>query len=94
MMDEYLPVGSVVLLKGGEKRILIIGRAQREDSSGRTWDYLACPFPEGFLGVDNAYLFDHAQIDRVFFLGLQDEEEMAFQRRLTDVRPRPNEGRQ
>ncbi|MCR4691872.1 MAG: DUF4176 domain-containing protein, partial [Lachnospiraceae bacterium] len=29
MFDEYmLPVGSVVLLKGGEKRVMICGRIQ------------------------------------------------------------------
>jgi len=82
MIDKYLPVGSVVLLDGGKKRILIIGRNQRERASDRRWDYLACPYPEGFIGEDYAYLFDHDQIARVFFIGFQDPEELAFGEKL------------
>ena len=79
MIDKYLPSGSVVLLAGGEKRIMIMGRGRLDKSSGRSWDYLACPYPEGYLGEDYAYLFDHSQIERVFFVGFQDGEELAFQ---------------
>jgi hypothetical protein len=85
MIDKYLPVGSVVLLKGGQKRIMIIGRAEKEQASGRSWDYLACPYPEGFLGPENAYLCDHDQIDRVFFIGFQDGEELAYAEQLQQV---------
>lgn len=85
MIDKYLPVGSVVLLQGGKKRIMIIGRGERVRESGATWDYLACPYPEGFLGEDFAYLFNHEQIDRVFFIGFQDGEELAFHDQLVKV---------
>lgn len=90
MIEKYLPVGSVVLLRGGEKRIMIIGRAEREQASGRSWDYLACPYPEGFLGADNAYLCDHDQIERVFFIGFQDGEELAYAERLAQVAASPS----
>lgn len=82
MIDKYLPVGSVVLLQGGKKRIMIIGRGERARESGATWDYLACPYPEGFLGEDFAYLFNHEQIERVFFIGFQDGEELTFHAQL------------
>ncbi len=78
-MEKYLPVGSVVLLKGGKKRVVIIGRGQRDKAKDKLWDYLACPYPEGFLGEEFAYLLDHEQIERVFFIGFQDGEELAFQ---------------
>lgn len=78
MIDKYLPVGSVVLLKGGKKRVVIIGRGQRDKVKDKSWDYLACPYPEGFVGEEFAYLFDHEQIERVFFIGFQDGEELAF----------------
>ena len=85
MIDKYLPIGSVVLLQGGTKRIMIIGRRERARADGQAWDYLACPYPEGFLGGDNAYLFDHEQIARVFFLGFQDGEELALQEWLANA---------
>lgn len=77
-MERYLPLGSVVLLKGGKKRVMVFGRRMQEADSGRSWDYIACPFPEGNMGEEFTYLFDHEQVERVFFLGLQDEEEIAF----------------
>ncbi len=79
MVEKYLPIGSVVLLEGGQKRVMIMGRGRLDESSGRSWDYLACPYPEGFLGEDYAYLFNHEQIERLFFIGFQDGEELEFQ---------------
>ncbi len=83
MIDKYLPVGSVVLLKGGKKRVIIIGRDRRDEAGEKSWDYLACLYPEGFLGEEYAYLFDHEQIERIFFVGFQDGEELAFGQMLS-----------
>ena len=46
-MDKYLPIGSVVLLKNGRKKIMIYGRKQMHVETGEEWDYLACLYPEG-----------------------------------------------
>jgi hypothetical protein len=79
MDEKYLPVGSVVLLKGGNRRVMIFGVQQRQAADAdMVWDYLACPFPEGHINDELTFLFNHDQIERVFFLGMQDEEEMAF----------------
>jgi hypothetical protein len=78
MIDKFLPVGSVVLLDGGDKRVVIIGRGGRAKTTDDHWDYLGCPYPEGYIGDDNSYVFNHDQIARVFFIGLQDEEELAL----------------
>lgn len=77
-MDKYLPLGSVVLLKGGSKRIMIYGRKQIQVGTDIQWDYIACLFPEGNINEEYTYLFNHDQIERVIFLGLQDEEEFYF----------------
>lgn len=82
MIDKYLPVGSVVLLEGGEKRVVIIGRGGRDQSTDLKWDYLGCPYPEGYIGDDYSYVFNHDRIARVFFIGFQDEEELALQQAL------------
>jgi hypothetical protein len=77
-MDKYLPIGSVVLLKGGRKRIMVYGRQQKEINSNKIWDYIACLYPEGNLNEEYMYLFNHDQIEKVFFIGFQDEEELEF----------------
>lgn len=48
-MNKYLPIGSVIVLKEGEKRLMI---------------------------------FNHEQIDKIYHLGLQDEEQYEFNKRI------------
>ncbi len=84
-MDKYLPIGSVVLLDGGSKRLMIYGQMQKESESGRTWDYVGCPYPEGHLGKHFIFLFNHAQIERLFCVGFQDGEGIAFSEALSTV---------
>lgn len=81
-MEKYLPLGSVVLLKGGDKRVMIYGRRQEALADAAVWDYIACLYPEGNLSEEYTYLFNHDQIERVFFIGYQEDEEFAFQAEL------------
>lgn len=77
-MKFYLPIGSVVLLKGGTKKIMICGRLQENMNDHKQYDYCACLYPEGILDPDELFLFQDTDIHKVFFIGLQDEEEFAF----------------
>lgn len=77
-MDKYLPIGSVVLLKNGRKKIMIYGRKQMHVETGEEWDYLACLYLEGNINEEFMYLFNHDQIDKVYYLGYEDEEEKRF----------------
>jgi hypothetical protein len=81
-MEKYLPLGSIVLLEGGEKRIMIYGRRQKAESDGVIWDYVACLYPEGNVSDEYTYLFNHEQIERVFFIGFQEDEEFQFNETL------------
>lgn len=65
---EQLPIGSVVTLEGGTKKLMIYGRLQRKEEGEKVWDYLACPWPEGNLDPDHSYLFDAIDVERVYFL--------------------------
>jgi hypothetical protein len=86
-MEEkrYLPIGSVVKLEGGEKRVMIYGRRQKQLNSEVIWDYIACLYPEGNISEEYMYLFNNEQIEVVYGIGFQDEEEFAFQRRLVEI---------
>ncbi|WBY63711.1 MAG: DUF4176 domain-containing protein [Thermocaproicibacter melissae] len=77
-MKEYLPIGSVVLLKGGTKKIMIYGRKQMAVESGKMYDYVACFYPEGNVSDEYTFLFDHNQIDKVIFKGYSDDEDKKF----------------
>lgn len=77
-MKKYLPIGSVVLLKNGTKKVMIYGRKQIATESGKIFDYVACFYPEGNVSDDYTFLFDHENIDKVIFEGYSDEEDKKF----------------
>lgn len=84
-MKKFLPIGSVVLLKDSQKRIMIVGVKQKQADSDKVWDYSACLYPEGILDPDRLFLFDSDQIERLYFVGLQDGEGLAFLERLNSL---------
>lgn len=83
---KYLPIGTVVMLKGGKKRAMITGfcTVAGEDKS-KIFDYLGCLYPEGFISANKTLLFNHDQIEKVYHLGLIDEEETQFKQRLEEM---------
>ncbi|MCD7752940.1 MAG: DUF4176 domain-containing protein [Clostridiales bacterium] len=86
-IQDLLPIGSVVLLKNGEKKLMIIGIMQ-SDGKGRkkkNYDYLGELYPEGHLGEGvHQYLFNHEDIDEINFRGYEDAERAVFLKRLSD----------
>ena len=81
-MNSLLPLGSVVLLKEGKKRVMIYGRKQIQVATMNMYDYIACLYPEGNINGDYTYLFNHESIAKVYFIGFQDEEELEFHEKL------------
>ena len=88
-----LPIGSVVMLKESTKKMMIIGFLQQQTDSDKVWDYVGLPFPEGYMGSARTYLFDQVQIDQVYALGYQDNEQFALSAHLDQMLKnlRPNE---
>lgn len=86
MRDKYLPIGSVVLLKGGKKRAMITGFCSvAQENQDKIYDYSGCVYPEGYLSSNQVCLFDHDQIDKIFFTGFEDDEEFEFKEKLNRI---------
>lgn len=86
MFTGVLPIGSVVLLKNSTKKLMIIGFAQvSANDPDKVYDYVGCVFPEGFIGPDQTFLFDSHQVEKIFALGYQDEEQMSFKTRVDEA---------
>lgn len=84
--DKYLPIGSVVLLKGGTKKAMVTGFCSiAEEDTGKMYDYTGCVYPEGFLDFDQICLFDHSQIEKVYHVGYVDDEEREFKKELVEI---------
>lgn len=89
-MDRLLPNGSIVLLKGGNKRLMIYGRKQLVTEGGQDinvgeetmYDYLGVPYPEGYINDEYTYVFNHTDIIDIIHRGYEDEEEEEFQKIL------------
>ena len=77
-MKELLPLGSVVTLQEGTKKLMIVGRIQQNIKSGSIYDYVGCLWPEGYIDKEHCYLFNHEDIDCLYYIGLQDVEEFNF----------------
>ena len=76
--SNYLPVGSIVLLKGATQNVIIIGFAPIEHGQAKVWDYLVAPYPIGVISSDKNLLFDNEQIDKVIAKGYSDDTEKLF----------------
>lgn len=77
-MKEYLPLGSVVVLRGGVKSVMIYGRKQIAVDNGKEFDYVACLYPEGNINDDYTFLFNAEDIKEVLFEGYKSKEEEEF----------------
>lgn len=81
--EKYLPLGTVVLLEGGTKRVMITGFATASsDDPDLVYDYAGCMYPQGFITSNQTVLFDHDQIQKIYHFGLIDPEWVEFQDNL------------
>lgn len=85
LKDKFLPIGSVVLLKGGNKKIMVTGFCSVEGDNEKIYDYCGCIYPEGYLSPSKICLFDHNQISELLYLGYSTEEDQNFKSSLNKL---------
>ena len=83
---KYLPLGTVVLLRGAEKKLMITGYCSAAvDNPKEIYDYSGCLYPEGFISSDQTCLFNHKQIGTIYHLGYVNEEQKKFMNVLKET---------
>lgn len=72
---ELLPIGSIVILKGSTKKMMLIARLIAVPVEGKVYrfDYGACLYPEGLIG-DSLIYFNREDILKVIYEGFNDED--------------------
>ncbi|MDD7738851.1 DUF4176 domain-containing protein [Oliverpabstia intestinalis] len=80
--SELLPIGTVVLLKNAEKKLMIFGVGQTNETEHVDYDYIGVMYPEGNMGEGTQFLFNHSDIDQIFYRGYEDEEREEFINRI------------
>ena len=84
--ERFLPIGTVVLLKGGKKELMIMSycivpsgeaydKSGKIDVSDTMFDYGACVYPEGMITSDQLFAFNHDRIEKVLFKGFETDKQ-------------------
>jgi hypothetical protein len=85
MIKGLLPIGSVVKLKEGIKRVMIFGVKQTNEEDNTEYDYIGVLYPEGNIGLEYQYLFNHSDVETIYYRGYEDEERISFIEELDKV---------
>jgi hypothetical protein len=85
--DKYLPLGTVVMLKKGKHRAMIVGYCARleSDENAPFYDYIGCLFPEGIFTTEQTLVFNHIDVDKIYYMGYVDNEVKKFQKNLHEL---------
>ena len=79
MFKNLLPIGSVIMIKGGVKQLMITGiKVSTEDQPETFYDYIGVFYPEGYIGTQSCFLFNHDDINDVVFKGYNNPEREDF----------------
>jgi hypothetical protein len=73
---NMLPIGSVIYLTEGNKKVMILSRGSFLEQKGEKvfFDYVGTMYPSG-LASEQLYYFNEENIDKVVFEGFKDEED-------------------
>lgn len=82
---ELLPIGSVIWLKEAKRPLMIFGLKQTDMDTQKEYDYIGVLYPEGTMGGETQFLFQHEDIERVVFRGYEDEARKVFIEKLEEV---------
>lgn len=74
-----LSIGSVVYLKEGSKKIMVLNRGPLVlvDEKTKMFDYSGCIYPVGLV-PDEILYFNEDNVDKILFEGFVDEDEERF----------------
>lgn len=75
---SVLPLGSIVMLKGATKKLMVYGRFQMNAIDDTMFDYVGCMYPEGNLSAECTFLFNESDIQEIIFEGFTDEDDEKY----------------
>lgn len=84
MNEQLLPLGSVVRLTDGTKKIMIEGYHIKANDNDKIYTYCGVIWPEGHM-QNKFCLFDPYQIDEIYFKGLENEETSEYAEKVSSI---------
>lgn len=76
LKTDYLPLGSVVILKGGVQKIVLVARGMVVEMDGvpKFFEYGGSLYPQGIVSEHIMY-FNSGDIQKVIFEGYTDDDD-------------------
>lgn len=86
-MEKLIPIGSIVNLKEGEQKIMILNRCPQVDTGEgvKVFDYSGSVYPIGLIS-NQIFYFNAENIEKVIFEGYSDEDEEKFKKSYQEWR--------
>lgn len=84
---RFLPIGTVVLLKGANKNVMIDAYcvfSTNASDEKKMFEYGACIYPEGIINSSDICAFNHDDIDKIIHLGLQNDDFKEFSKKMEE----------
>lgn len=81
--EDWLPIGSVVLLDGANKTLMVMARFVYNNNDQKYYEYCGCLYPEGF-GDSEYYFFNHDEIALTVSRGYEDDYEKLYRSEVLD----------
>lgn len=80
---DFLPLGSIVKIRGSIRKTMIIGRGLLTAVDGKAlfFDYGGVLYPEGIMG-DQIIYFNHQDVEEVVYKGYENEENEQMKKQL------------
>ena len=84
-----LPLGSIVRLRNGEPKLMIVCRLPLYNNNGTIgyFDYSACLYPMGQTD-QQMYFFNEEDIEQTYFTGYVDADEEQYIKLVNEVSPK------
>lgn len=95
MKERFLPIGTVVMLNGGTKEVMITSycifptNAEYKDgeikkAERKMYEYGGCTYPEGMINSNLICAFNHDQIAEVLYMGYETDKQKELSKVLND----------
>jgi hypothetical protein len=81
MKNNYLPIGTIVILKGSNQKIMITGYFCSKKE--KLYQYSGCIYPDGLS--KKTLMFNNADIKKIIYMGLEDDEYLKFKNKFIDI---------
>lgn len=96
-VDEFLPVGTIIKLKGTDKLAMIVSHCiiptdkiynkdgEVDANSVLYYEYGICDYPEGLKRTNFMYAINHDKIERIIYIGFQNAKYSEYKEQLKEL---------